>query len=251
VGRWTDGDATISVPLASIAPEPEALVLQLFARQPNGAQLIVEANDLKIFEGRVPGAVSTLRMPLPLILRGANALKLRFKSDTFSPSDAEPSPDRRRLGIFLLGVEVQSFNDDKSPRGNAELKAHVVPLTRLPLQVISGDAAEPILIRVINSGRATWNREPTESRTAVALGTFWRREGGGAPRISESRVALPANVRPGEFVTLKVVLRAVDGAGKPLPPGNYMVTIDMVAELQAWFGDVGSQPLSFAIQVIR
>ena len=251
IGRWTDGDATIAIPLTSFAPVPEALVVRLHAREPNGAQLVIDANGLTIFDAHVPGGESALRVPLPSALRGANVLTLRFISDTFTPADTDSSGDRRRLGIFLRGVETQRPDDSKSPRANADLNARLVLLRRPALQLTGGKPSEAILVRVTNSGNAIWNREPAESRSAIALGILWRRSGDPAQRVSERRVALPANVRPGEFVTLPVVLQPSDDAGKPLPPGNYLVTIDMVAEQQAWFGEVGSEPLKLAIQIVQ
>ena len=70
-----------------------------------------------------------------------------------------------------------------------------------------------------------------------------REDGHLVPELAQ-RVHLDAPVAPGHTVRLRGSVRA------PIAPGRYRVRLDMVNELHAWFGDLGSERHFTEIQVV-
>ena len=104
-GRWTNGAATLSVPLDPQRP-PRWLEIETLAPGPDRADLQMLANGVELWNQPIPRHRWRKRLPLNRVRRG-NALVIELKSNTFSPAGRQPSSgDRRRLGIVVLGIRL-------------------------------------------------------------------------------------------------------------------------------------------------
>jgi hypothetical protein len=99
-------------------------------------------------------------------------------------------------------------------------------------------------VTVLNAGANAWTRTgPFPFR----IGYRWYRANGekyNAEPAIEIHTNLPADVPPGQRVTIGMLLRA------PVVPGRYLLQVDMVHELVTWFEDAGSIPLWLDVSVV-
>jgi hypothetical protein len=107
-----------------------------------------------------------------------------------------------------------------------------------------GAAPEPALqagvlaivqVELSNAGTIPWNEQAQlgyhwlDDRDNPIIWDGWRTE---VPRLS-----------PGESASVEAKVRA------PMPPGRYRLAFDMVAELRAWFSELGSPMLALDVDV--
>jgi hypothetical protein len=119
----------------------------------------------------------------------------------------------------------------------ASIRAH--PPARVP-----AGAQVPFSVKVKNTGDSTWLAAATPAGRFVTLGLdVLGPSGQPLPELTR-RVHLPQDVGPGCSVRLDCTLPA------PQSPGRYRVRLDMVNELYAWFGDLGSAPLLQPLEVV-
>jgi len=101
-------------------------------------------------------------------------------------------------------------------------------------------------VRAENTGLARWLRagEAETDRGAVHLVAHVFGEGGEEP-VSwyHAGAYLPADVAPGESVSVEIAMRAPD------VPGGYRLEFDMVSEHLAWFEDLGSEVIRHPLRV--
>ncbi|HEV7237925.1 MAG TPA: methyltransferase domain-containing protein [Thermoanaerobaculia bacterium] len=104
-------------------------------------------------------------------------------------------------------------------------------------------AGEPISIHVTvrNTGKAKW-LDSNEPHGGVALGCHLHNAEGRLVDLDYGRVALPRPLDPGEEVTF-------DTTFPPLEAGRWMLELDCVAELVAWFAQTGSTPTRIEIEI--
>ena len=102
-GRWTNGEATLRVPLDPRRP-PRLLELETMAPGRKGARLRVLANDTELWNGRVPPDAWSKTFSLADVPMN-DLLLLELESDTFSPAESHPdSPDTRSLGVAVRRI---------------------------------------------------------------------------------------------------------------------------------------------------
>ena len=105
--RWTDGSATLRVPLDPRKP-PAALEIETAAPLRDEVELQVIANGIELWRGRIPPRLwsKTLSMEgVPL----DDELLIELRSDTFVPAEAfERSADQRRLGVMVRGIRLKA-----------------------------------------------------------------------------------------------------------------------------------------------
>lgn len=101
-----------------------------------------------------------------------------------------------------------------------------------------------MLVHVVltNTGPVTWL---AQSANPVHLGVHIMAVGGGCPNMCASlftnlRFILPADVAPGQSVTLPV------GVTTPAAPGSYVVEYQLVTEGLSWFSQYLDKPLSLS-----
>jgi pyruvate-formate lyase-activating enzyme len=105
---------------------------------------------------------------------------------------------------------------------------------RVPGRVQAG-ALLPVEARVKNTGDSTWLAAPRPEGRFVTLGAdFLDGSGRPIPEMAQ-RIHLPEDVRPGRSVRVQGSIRC------PSTPGRHLLRLDLVNELFAWFGDLGSE----------
>jgi hypothetical protein len=87
-----------------------------------------------------------------------------------------------------------------------------------------------------NAGSAAWDND-------IAVSYHWLDERGNAIVWDGVRTALSEVVAPGDRITVDIAVRA------PMPPARYGFTLDLVAEHRAWFGELGGEPPTEAVDV--
>jgi hypothetical protein len=91
-----------------------------------------------------------------------------------------------------------------------------------------------------NAGSATWR---ARGRTGVRLAYHWLDPRGNPIIWDGTRAELPQPVAPGETIEVDVPVAA------PRPPGQYLLSFDLVEEFRFWFGEVGSATLDVPVDV--
>jgi SAM-dependent methyltransferase len=135
-------------------------------------------------------------------------------------------------------------------------KGHTEPTTARPKRLkahftgksdsveVAAGAPLRMDLRIQNVGDTRW---------LAGEGAGWTRVGAhlyaGQPRQVVSydwaRWSLPADVAPGDSVTLSVVLPSID------TPGDYTLVVDLVVEGVAWFADRESAALTLSVRSVR
>jgi hypothetical protein len=91
-------------------------------------------------------------------------------------------------------------------------------------------------VEIENTGTIRW-------RNGIHLGYHWLDERGNALIWDGERTDIP-HLAPGERATVEARVRA------PIPPGRYGFAIDLVAELRAWFSELGGEQLHTTVDVL-
>jgi hypothetical protein len=113
-----------------------------------------------------------------------------------------------------------------------------------PLAVRWGAAPEPapqagvvetLRVELTNTGTVPWSDQ-------VRLGYHWLDDRDNPIVWDGTRTDAPP-LAPGESATVETQVRA------PMPPGRYRLAFDMVAELRAWFSELGSPMLALDLEV--
>ena len=110
-----------------------------------------------------------------------------------------------------------------------------IRIDEAPTRVTVGEPARYSL-GISNTGSARWLSHNTEIFGIVRVGTHLFSDDGRLIELDHSRHAIPADVRPGEFVDVSVALPAIEVEGR------YEVVFDLVAEGVTWFENVGARP---------
>lgn len=99
-------------------------------------------------------------------------------------------------------------------------------------------------LKVKNNGTAAWpvQGKPGTGQFQVNVGGHWLSADDKEVKI-EQRVAMPQSLAPGAEVEVSFPVKAPDRAG------SYVVEIDMVQEMVAWFEEKGSPTLKLNITV--
>ena len=87
-----------------------------------------------------------------------------------------------------------------------------------------------------NTGTIKW-------RKGIRLGYHWLDERGNPLIWDGERTEIP-HLAPGEHATIEARVRA------PIPPGRYGFALDLVAELRAWFSELGGEQLETTVDVL-
>jgi len=110
--------------------------------------------------------------------------------------------------------------------------------------VLSAGERQTIYVRIKNTSDSTWPaRGQAHDAFAVKVGNHWFDEEGTMVAQDDARASLLFDLPPGQELELPLTVTA------PRQPGRYMLEIDMVQELVAWFGSRGSQTLRLSVTV--
>lgn len=104
------------------------------------------------------------------------------------------------------------------------------------LDVVQAGAVSVAHVELENAGTVGWNEE-------IRLGYHWLDDRGNPIVWDGERTALP-HLEPGDRATVQARVRG------PIPPGRYGFAFDLVAELRAWFSELGGEELHATIEVM-
>ena len=144
---------------------------------------------------------------------------------------------------FLLMYKGETPRDTRCP---GVLDARIVPhAAGDPLRVPAGQTAA-LTVRLENAGDTVWLADTAGRPGWTRLGVRLHAAGPAARLIDGEwqRTALPHDLGPGDAVTVRVDLPALE------TPGDYLLVFDMVAEGVAWFADVNSPTTRLGLRVV-
>jgi hypothetical protein len=105
-----------------------------------------------------------------------------------------------------------------------------------PAAALQAGTTTTVALEVENAGSLPWGR-------GVFVSYHWLDDRGN-PIVWDGIRTAVTRIAPGERTRVEVRVRA------PIPPGRYRLAFDMVAELRAWFSELGSPMLSEDVQVL-
>jgi hypothetical protein len=99
-------------------------------------------------------------------------------------------------------------------------------------------------VKVLNLSKASWPAKSDKGDAYVVhLGSHWLNKAGAIVTFDGKRNILPGDVEPGKEILVKA------GFVAPDKPGEYLLEVDLVQELVAWFGVKGSKTARVAVKV--
>lgn len=249
-GRWTNGAAAIRLPRTVADTLELRFVVPGNVPQP----VTVTLDGVVLHDGPLAGA-----QKLTFRLRpeeGATRPRvLAVRSATFTPKAAGQGSDTRELGVWLEGA--RQF-DSAAPRlhrvpadGDVGSRVAVAgaPFVE-PLAINSRASGPRVTITVANEGGSVWpaGSEVSPEEVPVVLGIVWRRLPDRVV-VHEQRVSLPFAVRPGERLLMTPSLDSRAQDGRPLPPGDYELEIDLLQEHVTWFAQRGGESARLMVRI--
>jgi hypothetical protein len=133
-----------------------------------------------------------------------------------------------------------------------------VEIANLPSQMTPGETVV-LTARITNRSPHPWPRPPDGSPTHlvvtgagervpvtvgdVAIGSRWLRDGAYLP-LDDGRRVLPLPIEPGGSVDVALPVTAPDD------PGDWSLSVGLVNEMIAWFGDLGDRNVSSPVTVV-
>jgi SAM-dependent methyltransferase len=122
----------------------------------------------------------------------------------------------------------------------AELSASVDAL------IVDSGSEFQLSVRTRNVGRSLWPAGGLPGGSyQILIGDHWLTPDGEMLVRDDRRGYLPKDVAPGEQVEISF------GIPARLPPGDYMIEIDLVQEHVAWFADHGSRALRIPVRITK
>ncbi|HWN10800.1 MAG TPA: hypothetical protein VNO50_16290 [Pyrinomonadaceae bacterium] len=121
----------------------------------------------------------------------------------------------------------------------ARMQAENMPAT------LPAGATTTISVLVKNVSGALWPAvgEPGTDQYAVVLRNRWLRSDGTVVNYEDDLTRLPYDLEPGDTAGVQLKVKA------PETPGQYVLELDVVEERVTWFGDKGSERLTFNVIV--
>ena len=249
-GRWTNGEATVMLPL--IRADTLQVLFTVPGKAPRPVKLTL--NDAVLHEGLLSGT-QRLTFPLSPAVAASSPRELRIVSAVFVPKAAGKSTDARVLGVFVAAV--RQF-DSRSPRLGAasdnaayRSRVHVMGAPLLPALTIDSPSAAPRLtIAVSNLGDSVLpaGADARSGEVPVAIGLVWRRVGDPAAAL-EQRIPLAHGLYPGERLLATPTLKPRQPDGTALPAGDYVLEIDLVQEHVTWFAPRGGAAARLPVSI--
>ncbi len=109
------------------------------------------------------------------------------------------------------------------------------------LPAFSAGKSAVVPITILNIGKGVF---PISSGNPIALGYHWYDAGGAALVWDGARTKLPADLAPGQSVTLQALVTA------PAKGGQLSLRFDLVQEGVGWFSSKGVAPLALSANVV-
>lgn len=189
------------------------------------------------------GEMHYVGLPTDMIPSSETRLSFQIKTPD------QPGDYNLVLDLYHKGYERwMSALGATQPFTQAVRVAEVVPPLRVqwvsrsvPATIRAGERVSASVV-ARNTGSRTWRSGPPETGQ-VRLGYHWL-TADGREIEGVTRGTLPSDVAPGQQVQIENVMIQA-----PPEPGRYRLRIDMVSEFEAWFRQVGGQPLLLDVTV--
>ena len=239
--RWTDGSATLLVPIDS-SHMPNALRVDLESTGPKGTELLIAANGTTLFQKAVPPGAWSDVLPIKNVLL-KDSIVVSINSGTFVPAQERLGTDVRTLGVAVRDIRLlegfHPFNAQPLTEAGQISSIEVRNHGSYNETIIDPHASMDISIR--NVSQQTWpsRGDLVKEKGSVRIGIRWVLQGATSAPPAEQRTELPHAMFPGDQVAVTATLHPVDASGKPLPPGQYEVWIGLLQEGFAWFYEQG------------
>jgi SAM-dependent methyltransferase len=136
--------------------------------------------------------------------------------------------------LFQIPAEPVGFASPKEGERlpDSAFRARITPQA---LSVVAKPTSRiHIPVKVKNLGSTPWLAANKLPGCPIGLGNHWRDDKGELIALDDARARLNQDLQPNEEVELVLVATA------PAMPGDYVIELDMVQELVAWFGNKGS-----------
>ncbi len=238
----------LSVPVPDTLPIDQITTIPISIRNDGGKTWVATGDNMVrvaynwFNERNEPVLVKqSLRASLPRDMAPGESVDVNL--DVLTPD----RPGNLTLRFGLVEERITFFTNAGSP----PLDKKVVVKGTQEYQVTFGDvltivppgALFTFNLKVRNDGTRMW---PANGSNPVRVGYHWFDPAGQpVPVAQDLRSALPADVAPGQEVT--VAARTVT----PDQPGNYRLQWSLVAEGLAWFYDLSARTLDVPVQVAK
>ena len=159
-------------------------------------------------------------------------------------SGRHPRPHLTPQGVLdelhrrhAYGMLVRQGSRPKTSRYPGTLRA-VITVGEFPRELVRKDT-HSMEVELANVGDSVWLSEPTALGGFVTIGCKLLHPDGRLVDDSISRTSLPRDLYPGESIRVVMMISISDR----ISPGSYVLRVDLVNELIAWFSDLpGNQP---------
>jgi SAM-dependent methyltransferase len=166
-------------------------------------------------------------------------------------SGRHPRPHMTPPGVLdelhrrhAYGMLVRHGQKPRTSRYPGKLEA-AIRVHELPRE-LSRAETQATQVELANVGDSVWLSEPSELGGFVTVGCKLLQLDGRLVDDNIGRTMLPRDVHPGE----KLVVTIAIAISERVEPGAYVLRVDMVNELIAWFSDLpGNQPVEFAVTI--
>jgi hypothetical protein len=234
--RWTNGNATVTVPPAGRAPA-RSLRVNLATAGPTEKDLRITANGCEVYNGKVPAARWSRIFALPDCVGDDDETVIELRS----AAHQDPASGRS-LGVAVERIDLleQSWPPPATPLPESDRRSQI-RFRRVFAEGERVDSDSHLTVTIVNRGSAIWAgpRDLGREDGAVRVGVLWRRRGAGGEPVATQRVELPRALVPGDRVefTFQLVPKSADGTR--LPAGEYEAWIGMMQEGVNWFSASG------------
>jgi SAM-dependent methyltransferase len=136
------------------------------------------------------------------------------------------------VAIFQIPAELHVAPGGITALPDIAFRALIKP--QISSLVAEASSRINIVAGVRNLSSVTWPSFRQIPNCPIGLGNHWLNENGDMIRLDDSRAMLERDLNPNDETELTLTVEA------PAEPGNYILELDMVQELVAWFANKGS-----------
>lgn len=180
---------------------------------------------------------TTKEMDWPIYLHANEKIdKVDFVAAPKHPGTYMMTLELPEEGVELARRQITLVKRIKPPDNQASVLAATYQLQAF--EKWSDRKKVEFQVKITNSGTALW--VPGAHLGGIRLGYTWydsRRV-----ELSDGRIELPYEIYPGASYTFRPILEM------PSNPGNYILKVELVSELVAWFHDRGVLPLEIQVE---
>jgi hypothetical protein len=142
------------------------------------------------------------------------------------------------------GMLVRDGQRPRTSRYPGHLHASIT-VREFPRDLVRGET-HAALVELANIGDSVWLSEPNEFGGFVTVGCKLLHPDGRLIDDTIGRTILPRDVLPGEHIQVRMSIAIPDRIGA----GAYVLRVDAINELIAWFADLsGNHPQEFRVSI--